>query len=434
MPDFRFVARSASGQLLDGTVSAQDRAGAIVQVEKKGAVPISITPVEAATAAPAAKAVARTPEKAPARSASKSPAKAAPEIEAGPVVSLSHAHRHLFTEQLAHLLSAGMTLDEALGVLVRRLKQPSLQALSRNLHRALVDGRSLSQALRDYPRIFSPLYVNLVSAGEASGSLSEILRRLVAYLADVKSLRDRVKQALLYPAVLVVAGIGLIITFMTVMVPKLTGFFKGTGQPLPGATRLLVNANAIIVNYWWVGVLAGAGAYAGFKAFTSRPEGRLAWDAFMWRLPLYSRIIRYRFYAQFARTLGTLVENGVTLLGALELLEDISGNEYVRQKMVAIRRAVVDGANLSTAITEQRLFPELFVDMLAVGEQTGKFGPTMQMIADVYERELDQQIQVVSTLIPPLVMIAIAAVVGLVVYGIMSAVFGLTQNLRATVR
>ncbi len=436
MPDFRFVARSSSGQLLDGTVSAPDRAAAIVQVEKKGAVPISITPVEAAAASSPGKATSKAPDKSLTKAPAKSPSPkaAAPEVEAGAVNSLSHAHRHLFTEQLAHLLGAGMTLDEALGVLVRRLKQPNLQALSKGLHRALVDGRSLSQALRDYPRIFSPLYVNLVSAGEASGSLAEILRRLVAYLADVKALRDRVKQALLYPAVLVVAGIGLIITFMTVMVPKLTGFFKGTGQPLPGATRLLVNANAVIVNYWWVGVLAGAGAFAGFKAFTSRPEGRLAWDAFMWRLPLYSRIVRYRFYAQFARTLGTLVENGVTLLRALELLEDIAGNEYVRQKMMAIRRAVVDGANLSTALTEQKLFPELFVDMLAVGEQTGKFGPTMQMIADVYERELDQQIQVVSTLIPPLVMIVIAAVVGLVVYGIMSAVFGLTQNLRATVR
>ncbi len=420
MPDFRFVARSSSGELLDGTVAAQDRATAIVQVERQGAVPISIEPVGAGAA--------------PAKTGKRPANEPASEAEAGPVESLSHAHRHLFTEQLAHLLSAGMTLDEALGVLVRRLKQPRLQSLSRGLHRALVDGRSLSQALRDYPRIFSPLYVNLVSAGEASGSLAEILRRLVAYLADVKALRDRVMQALLYPAVLVVAGIGLIVTFMTVMVPKLTGFFKGTGQPLPPATRLLVNANEIIVHYWWLGVLGAAAAYGGFKVFTSRPEGRLAWDAFTWRIPLYSRIIRYRFYAQFARTLGTLVENGVTLLRALELLEDISGNEYVRQKMTAIRRAVVDGATLSTALTEQRLFPELFVDMLAVGEQTGKFGPTMQMIADVYERELDQQIQVVSTLIPPLVMIVIAAVVGLVVYGIMSAVFGLTQNLRATVR
>jgi type II secretory pathway component PulF len=419
MPDFRFVARNSSGELRDGTVAAQDRAAAILQVERQGVVPISIEPVAAAPA------VAAKPGRKP---------EAPTATDVGPVETLSHAHRHLFTEQLAHLLSAGMTLDEALGVLVRRLKHPRLQGLSRGLHRALVDGRSLSQALRDYPRIFSPLYINLVSAGEASGALAEILKRLVAYLADVKALRDRVQQALLYPAVLVVAGIGLIITFMTVMVPKLTGFFKGTGQPLPGATRLLVNANALIVNYWWLGALAAVGGYFGFKAFTRRPEGRHAWDAFAWRIPIYSRIIRYRFYAQFARTLGTLVENGVTLLSALELLEEISGNEYVRQRMIATRRAVVDGATLSTALAEQKLFPELFLDMMAVGEQTGKFGGTMQMIADVYERELDQQIQVVSTLIPPLVMIVIAAVVGLVVYGIMSAVFGLTQNLRATVR
>jgi type II secretory pathway component PulF len=424
MPDFRFVARSSSGQLLDGTVAAQDRAAAILQVERQGAVPISIVAVQAGE--PAAK-TGKQPANTPAN-------KPAPEVEAGPVESLSHAHRHLFTEQLAHLLGAGMTLDEALGVLVRRLKQPRLQSLSKGLHRALVDGRSLSQALRDYPKIFSPLYVNLVSAGEASGALAEILHRLVAYLADVKALRDRVQQALLYPAVLVFAGIGLIITFMTVMVPKLTGFFKGTGQPLPAATRLLVDANDLFIHYWWLAALMGAGAFAGFKAFTSRPEGRRAWDAFTWRIPLYSRIIRYRFYAQFARTLGTLIENGVTLLKALELLEEISGNEFVRARMISARRAVVDGAALSTALSEQKLFPELFVDMMAVGEQTGKLGGTMQMIAGVYERELDQQIQVVSTLIPPLVMMVIAAVVGLVVYGIMSAVFGLTQNLRATVR
>lgn len=420
MPEFRFVARTSSGQLLDGTVTSPDRAGAIVQVERKGAVPISIVPVGAATAVPA-------------KATGISAREAEPDAGAETVTTLGHAHQHLFTEQLAHLLGAGMTLDEALGVLVRRLKQPRLQALSKGLHRALIDGRSLSQALREYPRIFSPLYVNLVSAGEVSGALPEILKRLVAHLADIKALRDRVKQALLYPAVLVVAGIGLIVTFMTVMVPKLTGFFKGTGQPLPAATRLLVDVNEIIVHYWWVAVLAGAAGYAGFKAFTSRPEGRRSWDAFTWRIPIYSRIIRYRFYAQFARTLGTLVENGVTLLAALELLEDIADNAYVREKMAAARRAVVDGANLSSALTEQQLFPELFIDMMSVGEQTGKFGGTMQMIAGVYERELDQQIQIVSTLIPPLVMIVIAAVVGLVVYGIMSAVFGLTQNLRATV-
>jgi len=168
-----------------------------------------------------------------------------------------------------------------------------------------------------------------------------------------------------------------------------------------------------------------------FKVFTRTQEGRRAWDMFIWRLPVFSRLIRYRFFAQFARTLGTLLENGVTLLRALELLEEISGNEFIRQKLVDVRRAVVDGATLSVALTEQNVFPELFVDMMSVGEQSGRFSDTMQIIADIYERELDGQVKTVSALIPPIILIAIAAIVGLVVYGILSAVFGLTNGLRA---
>ena len=423
MPQFKYLARKPDGKLIDGVLTCNDRAAAIFQVEQQGGVPIKIEPIATASSPAAKTETSSATRKAPADQTP--PATLAP----GEITSLSHTHQHLFTEQLAHLLTAGMTLDEALGILEKRLKQPKLHGLSAGLHRALVDGRSLSQALRDYPRIFSPLYVNLVSAGEASGALPEILKRLVRHLADVKSLRDRVSQALLYPAVLVVAGIGLIVIFMTVMVPKLTEFFKGTGQPLPPATRLLVDANWLIVHYWWAAALAVGLGYAGWKSYTATTDGRRAWDYFTWRIPLYSRIIRFRFYAQFARTLGTLMENGVTLLRSLELLEEISGNEHVRLRMIEVRKAVIDGATLSVALDEQKIFPELFIDMMSVGEQTGKFGGTMQMVADVYERELDQQIQIVSTLIPPLVMIVIAGIVGLVVYGIMSAVFGLTQGL-----
>ncbi len=386
-----------------------------MQVESQGGVPIKIEPLNGAA------------------SSSVATAKSGPQstpVSSGPVQTLAHTHLYLFTEQLAHLLSAGMTLDEALGILVKRLKHPRLQGISQALHQGLVDGRSLSQSMRDFPKIFSPLYVNMVSAGEVSGALSEILRRLVVHLSDVKALRDRVQQALIYPALLVVAGIGLIIVFMTVMVPQLTGFFSQTGQPLPTPTRILLEVNRILTHYWWVGVLAGGVAYAAFKAFTRTQEGRKAWDAFIWRMPIFSMVIRYRYFAQFARTLGTLIENGVTLLRALELLEEISGNEYIRLRMVEVRKAVVDGATLSVALGDQKIFPELFVDMMSVGEQTGKFGDTMQMIAQVYERELDKQVKIISALIPPMIMLVIATVVGFVVFGILAAVFGMTSNLH----
>jgi type II secretory pathway component PulF len=206
--------------------------------------------------------------------------------------------------------------------------------------------------------------------------------------------------------------------------------FASTGQELPLATRILLGANHAIVYYWWVAAAAGGLAYGLFKMLTRDSTGRQAWDRFRWAIPGYGHIMRYRFYAQFSRTLGTLVENGVTLLRALELLENISGSEAVRLKMIAIRNAVMDGTSLSAALREAKLFPELLLDMMAVGEQTGHFGATMTMIADVYERELDKQVQMTSTLIPPVIMIVIAAIVGLVVYGILDAVFSLTAGLR----
>ena len=450
MPEFRYSARNAQGTLVDGVVTASDRSAAIALVEQKRCVPIRVQPVEAGAAAPQQKSPATSAAGAQApketSSAKSPPAKttdagaktlavskpgaAAAPAPAGGGMKLSYSQQYLFSEQLAHLLGAGMTLDESLGVLVKRLKHAKLQALSKSLHQSLVDGRSLSQAMRDFPRIFSPLYVNMVSSGEASGSLPTILRRLTIHIGEVKALRDSVQQALLYPAVLVVIGIGLIVIFMNTMVPQLISFFKDTGTQLPGPTQMIININNTLTRYWWLVLAVLAGAFLLFRAFIATPSGRVTWGRFKWTVPVLSRIPRFRLYAQFARTLGTLTQNGVTLLRALELLEDIAGNEFIRLRMIEVRAAVVDGATLSNALAHQKIFPEMFVDMMSVGEQTGKFSDTMNLIADVYERELDKQVKVVSTLIPPIVMVMIAAVIGTVIYGILIAVFKLTGGLH----
>jgi type II secretory pathway component PulF len=435
MPQFRYTARRSDGQMAQGVVEANDRAGAVMLVEQQRFFPIKIELVNGPGAAPARSAPRKAPhaEREKARgSAVKASAAKTVEKVAAPTASqtLSLSNQFLFTEQLGHLLSAGMTLDEALEIMVRRLRAPGLQGICQSLHQGLVDGQSLSQTMRQFPKVFSPLYVNMVSAGEVSGALPTIMKRLVGYLADVKALRDRVQQALIYPAVLVVVGFALIIVFMTVMVPELTGFFSQTGQELPAPTRMLLAANYAITYYWWVAVLAVMAGFSLFKMLTRDPAGRMAWDRFRWQIPGYGHIMRYRFYAQFARTLGTLVENGVTLLRALELLENISGSEYVRVQMADVRNAVMDGTSLSVALRAPGMFPELMLDMMAVGEQTGKFGETTSMIADVFERELDKQVQITSALIPPLIMTMIALVVGAVVYGILDAVFHLTTGLQ----
>ena len=345
-------------------------------------------------------------------------------------LKIPHGQLLVFTEQLAHLLQAGMTLDEGLSVLEKRLKQPRVQQMTHTLHQALVDGRSFSQALSELPRIFPPLYVNLVGAGEASGALPQILLRVVKSLMQAKELRDRVQQALIYPAFLALAGAVLVTIFITFMVPQLTGFMAQTGGALPLPTRILLHINHAITGNWWVGVLAGISAVVGFRALVRTDEGRTGWDRFQLMIPGYGRVIRHRYYAQFSRTLGTLIENGIPLLRALDLVTEIAGNRFLEQKLGEVRKAVIDGATLSAALQAQKLFPDLFTDMMSVGEQTGHFAETMQAIADVYERELDKTVGLISQLIPPVIIVVIAALVGLVVFSILSAVFEMTHSLQ----
>ena len=415
MPQFAYRARNAQGGLVEGVLNCADRAVAIRQIEQLQCIPIKI------------EAIAGAPEKTARIERSTTTSTTTTSARS---LKIPHGQLLVFTEQLGHLLKAGMTLDEGLSILEKRLKQPRLQQMTRTLHQALVDGRSFSQALRDFPRIFPPLYVNMVAAGEASGALPDILLRLVKHLMQAKDLRDRVQQALIYPAFLAFAGMGLIVVFITYMVPQLTGFMSQSGGALPLPTRILLQLHHIITGYWWVAVLVVAGAVAGFRAFVRTDEGRITWDRFRLFMPGYGRIIRHRYYAQFARTLGTLMENGVPLLRALDLVAEIAGNKYLERKISEVRRAVVDGANLSAALQAQKLFPDLFTDMMAVGEQTGHFAETMQIIADVYERELDRTVAIVSQLIPPVIIVLIAIVVGFVVYSILSAVFEMTHSLQ----
>jgi type II secretory pathway component PulF len=410
MPQFAYRARNAQGGLVEGVLDCADRAVAIRQIELQQCIPIRIDVVGAEpkvgsrdVAAPA-----------PARQSLKIP----------------HGQLLVFTEQLAHLLQAGMTLDEGLSILEKRLKQPRVQQMTHALHQALIDGRSFSQALSEYPRIFPPLYTNLVAAGEASGALPQILLRVVKHLMQAKDLRDRVQQALIYPAFLALAGAILITVFITFMVPQLTGFMSQTGGALPLPTRILVHIHHAITGYWWVGALLAVGVIIGFRAFVRSDEGRIAWDRFRLMIPGYGRITRHRYYAQFSRTLGTLMENGIPLLRALDLVTEIAGNRFLELKLVEVRRGVIDGATLSAALQEQRLFPDLLTDMMAVGEQTGHFAETMQAIADVYERELDRTVAVISQLIPPVIIVVIAVLVGFVVYSILSAVFEMTHSLQ----
>src|SRR5947207_12256406 len=322
MQQFAYRARDAKGALVEGVLDCPDRSVAIRQIEQQRCIPIRVDIVGAGPAAAG-------PNGAGAKPATQS-------------LKIPHGQLLIFTEQLGHLLKAGMTLDEGLSILEKRIKQPRVQKMTHALHQALIDGRSFSQALREFPRIFPPLYVNMVAAGEASGALPEILLRLVKHLMQAKNLRDRVQQALIYPAFLGIAAAGLITIFITFMVPQLTSFMAQaqTGGSLPLPTQILIQVHKLITTYWWIAVLVVAGGFVGFRAFVRTDEGRIAWDRFRLIVPGYGRVIRHRYYAQFSRTLGTLMENGIPLLRSLDLVWESVDNRYLEVKLAEVRRAL----------------------------------------------------------------------------------------------
>src|SRR5256885_5239516 len=271
MPQFSYRSRNAQAGLVECVLECTDRAVAIRQIEQLHYMPVPIDLVGSAPP-PAAK-TARTSAPTSISIASPTSTSTAPAQK----LRIPHGQLLIFTEQLGHLLKAGMTLDEGLSVLEKRLKQPRVQQMTHSLHQALVDGRSFSQALRDFPRIFPPIYVNLVAAGEASGALPDILARLVEHLMQAKNLRDRVQQALIYPAFLAFAGAALITLFITFMVPQLVGFMSQNGGALPLPTRILLGVNHLITVYWWLGLVIILGIIFAFRAYTRTDEGKIAW-------------------------------------------------------------------------------------------------------------------------------------------------------------
>ena len=339
MPQFSYRARNAQGGLVEGVLDCPDRSVAIRQIEQLRYIPVRIDAV--GSEPPAAK---------QANNGATVPPRQPPLPQATQKLKIPHGQLLIFTEQLGHLLRAGMTLDEGLSILEKRLKQPRMQQMTHALHQGLVDGRSFSQTLRDFPRIFPTIYVNLIAAGEASGALPDILTRLVEHLMQAKNLRDRVQQALIYPTFLAIAGVGSDRYFHHLHGATADGIPdpKRRGRFLC-RRRFCSTAHHVITGYWWVAGLILGGAYIAFRAFVRTDEGRIAWDRFRLIFPGYGRIIRHRYYAQFSRTLGTLMENGIPLLKALDLVTEIAGNRFLEAKLGEVRRAVMDGATLSTA-------------------------------------------------------------------------------------
>ena len=360
-------------------------------------------------------------------------AEAAAAAAAGPSTSgenvLSRQQVLLFTEELCELLEAGLKLDRALQVIEQRQDKSMLRNVAASARLSLREGATFSAALKKASPSFSGLYCNMVKAGEASGTVPKILKRQVEFLTMMSELQRRVTSALIYPSVIFAAGIGLLAIFMTFLLPQLTMMLTKTGKTLPLATRVLIGISEFFGNYWWVILIAATAAVLGFRQYTSKGEGRAWWDRAKLSLPAVGPLLRMRFYAQFTQTLATLLNNGVSLMQAMQLIKNATPNVYLQDLLEKVAENVQDGAQLSRAVARVQFFPPTLIDIVQVGETTGDLGGALERSAKSYDKQLSVVIERVTALIQPMVIVMVALFVGLVAYsmitGIMQTVSGL---------
>ena len=271
-----------------------------------------------------------------------------------------------------------MSLSQALEVLERRTQKKTASELLTSVRNSIVQGETLSDSLAKHPKAFTKFYVNLVRAGEASGTLDEVLDRLKRHYEQAAEAREKVVAALIYPMIIVVVGIGTMVFFMSFMVPKFAKMFEEMKTTMPLPTRMLIAVSNAFTAYWWIGAALVVVAVIVYRQRARTPEGRLAIDGVILRLPVFGRILMASALSQFARTLATLLENGVPVLNALQIVEDTMTNRVIANEIREARTRVTDGTSISQPLAKGKVFPPLLLDMLAVGEESWRGGALVE--------------------------------------------------------
>jgi len=424
VPVFTYIARSHNGEKSQGTLEAPDRRSAQMAIERRGLVPVSVT-----------EAVAAKAERKPAAPV---PAGRKREAEAKPAaVSFSRSKTRMsmrevlmFTRELSDLLNSGMTLGNALNTLSRRKTKSAADLIVLDLRDEIIKGASLSDALAKYPDSFANLFVSMVKAGEASGAVPESLDRLCKHFERVLEAREKVMQAMTYPAIVLGAGFLTIVFVMTFVIPKFSTVFQELGATLPLPTRMLIGTSSFVLNYGWLLGIALVVGGIFFRRYIRTPPGEMWWHGRMLKFPVIHRIITANAYGQFARTLGALLHNGVPVLQALTIVENTVGNRVIASEIREARDRVTDGSTIAGPLAAGNVFPPLLTDMLAVGEESGDMAGALGHIAERYDKELDRSVKVLTTVLEPVMILVIAVGVGFVAISMLMAVFELTSGLK----
>ncbi len=332
------------------------------------------------------------------------------------------------TRLLGTMLGAGIPLTETLHALIEQAENRKTETLFREIRERVTQGTSLADGLADHPSYFSELYVNMVRAGQATGNLDVVFKRLADYLQGQRALRRKVVSALTYPVMMIVIGIVVVTILMTWVVPKITGMLQDTGQTLPTPTLILIAISNGFRDYWWLGCLVLAAISFGFeRIYHHSVAGRMFIDKTMLQIPLIGDMLRKQATARFTRTLSTLLQSGVPVVSSLEITGNVVGNRVIAQATDTIRTRIMEGTDIATPLKASGVFPAVVGYMVAVGEQSGELENMLDRIGSSYEEEIELATERVTSLLEPIMIVVLALVVGYIVVSIVLPILQVGQ-------
>lgn len=404
MGTFQYRAADAQGKVVEGTLEAPEAAGVVAKLQERGLIPIRVAQAGAG--------------KAPGRAVRL----------ALPRGGRKPGSRELlaFTQELSALVGAGLPLDRALATVRELSDNPEVERIVGDVLTAVRGGKGLADSLGDH-EFFPSIYVNMVRAGEVGGFLDTALTRLAEYLERSEELRNEVVSALIYPAFLMVSLGGSLVFMLLYVLPRFSALFSDMGQALPLATRLVLSASEMLRSYWWTSlVVVGVLAFA-WRRQNATPAGRFAIDQAKLRLPAIGTILRKVGVSRLARTLGTLMKSGVPLVRALGIAREVAGNEVIARALDEVEVGVREGAGVAEPLARSGVFPQLAVQMIGVGEETGRLDDMLIRVADHYDRDVRVQLVRFTRLLEPVLILVMAGVIAFVVVSILQAIFSLND-------
>ncbi|HZZ44059.1 MAG TPA: type II secretion system F family protein [Tepidisphaeraceae bacterium] len=404
MPRYRYESKSSSGKVTNGLVVAANLKAASQQLRDRGEFILALHPADGDSKT----------------------GKEGFSLSFGPGAK----DVHNFTSQLAVMIRAGISIRSAVEGIAEQTENPKFKKMLIQIKKDVESGKQFSDALMRYPKVFSPLYINMVKASELSGGFSKMLDKIAAYLSQQIETRGQVLGAMIYPGIIGSLAVFVTIFLLTFVLPRFMVIFKGKEAALPVPTKMLLALSNFMVNYWYVLLVAvGAGIW-GFVLMMRTDGGRLWFDKMKLTIPLFKKLFRAMYISRSLHTMGQLLNAGVPMLDTISITADISGNMLYRRMWRAVYSSVKQGKKISQPLSRSTLLPKAVVQMIGAGEESGKLGEVLDEVSEYYSRELKAVIKSVTAMIEPLMIVAMGSVVGFIAMSIILPIFKLSQLVK----